>query len=378
MHLFKIRMLTLFRNKIIIFWSLMFPIILATFYSLAFRNIMNGEIIETINIAVVDNESLEEGFLETLKSVEFSENKKMFNVVLKNSEETLELLEAKEVIGIIEVKEDKSIIYKVNEAGIGQTIVKTFLDEYLQTTAAFMDIVVISGNNPNDIINDLTNPKNYIDEVSSDRNKANITLVMYFSLLGMALIYGGFWGTDNILNLQANMSTKGVRIAVSPANRLKMLLIYTLCAFVIHIMIISILLFYITVILGINFGDKLLYTLLVCGLGSLVGISFGSFVSIALKKAGEGTKVMVTTLVGVIGGFLSGMMMVNMKYIIQTKAPFLQYINPVSVITDALHTLNFFGVTSRFYMNIGILVIMIIVFTIGTYIFYRRDSYESI
>lgn len=377
MHLFKIRMLTLFRNKIIIFWSLLFPIILATFYSLAFRNIMSGEIIETINIAVVDNESLDDGFLETLKNVEFRENKKMFNVIIKSSEESLQLLNEKEVVAIIEVTTDK-ILYKVNESGLNQTIVKTFLDEYLQTTTAVLDIIVLSNGNPNDIISDLTNPQNYIDEVSGNRNKANITLIMYFSLIGMALIYGGFWGTDNILNLQANMSTKGVRIAVSPVNRLKMLLIYTLCAFIIHIMIISILLFYITVILGVDFGDKLFGTLLVCLLGSLVGITFGSFVTIALKKAGEGTKIMITTLVGVIGGFLSGMMMVDMKYIIQTKAPFLHYINPVSIITDALHTLNYFGATSRFYINIGILVLMIIVFTIGTYVFYRRDSYESI
>ena len=377
MHLFKMRMLTLFRSKVVIFWSLIFPIILATFYSLAFKNVLSGEIIKTIDIVVVDNEYLTDDFLNTISNVEISDGKKMFNVVLKDSEGALSLLKDDEVVGIIELNSEK-IAYKVNQGGLYQTITKSFLDEYIQTTAAVMDLIVLSENNQNDIINDLMNNKNYIDEVSSTRNKANVILIMYFSLIGMALIYGGFWGTDNIINLQANMTPKGVRIAVSPVNRLKILLIYTLCAFIIHILIIFILLFYITVILGVDFGGKLLYVIIVCILGSLVGITFGSFISIALKKVSEGIKITITTFVGIIGGFLSGMMVVDMKYIIQTKAPFIQYINPISVITDALHTLNYFGVTSRYYLNIGILGIMVIVFTIGTYMFYRRDSYESI
>ena len=78
-----------------------------------------------------------------------------------------------------------------------------------------------------------------------------MVLTYFFALLGMALIYGGFWGTDNIINLQANMSGKGIRIAVSPVNRFKTLLIYTLCAFLVHILIISIILFYLLVIIGV-------------------------------------------------------------------------------------------------------------------------------
>ena len=68
----------------------------------------------------------------------------------------------------------------------------------------------------------------------------------------------------------------------------------------------------------------------------------------------------------------------DMKYIVQTKLPILKYINPVGVISDALHSLNYYGASSRFYINIIVLIVMFITFTIGTYMFYRRDSYESI
>ncbi len=379
MHLFKIRLLTLFRNKTVLFWSLIFPIILSTFFSLAFKNVGSGDAFQSIYVAVVENDELDLNLVNLLEEVEFSENNKMFKVVKTSEEEAHKHLEDKNVNSIIKTSNGK-ISFIVNNNGLNQTIVKAFLDEYLQTTTAVLDIIVLSDNNPEEILNDLMNTKTYIGSVDKDKNKdtANTVLIMFFSVIGMALIYGGFWGTDNIINLQANQSTKGVRLAISPINRLKMIIIYTLAAFVVHIMIIMIFLLYLILIIGINFGDKLLFVLLVSVVGSLVGITFGSFIAISLKRASEGIKVTITTLVGVIGGFFSGMMFPDMKYLIQDKAPFLNYINPVGVITDALHTLNYFGVTSRFYLNVGILGIMAIVFTILTFLFYRRDSYESI
>ncbi|HHX00627.1 MAG TPA: ABC transporter permease [Acholeplasmataceae bacterium] len=376
MHLFKSRMLTLFRNKILIFWSLIFPIILATFYNFAFANMNNTDILKTINVAVVENDDLDENLITVMEDVKI-DDLDLFLPQVVNKEVSEKLLNDGDVIGIIEYL-GTNLTLTVNENGLRQTITKSFLDEYLQTSAVIYDLVVIGGGDFNEVYDDLTSNINYLDEVSESRNKLNMVLTYFFALLGMALIYGGFWGTDNIINLQANMSGKGIRIAVSPVNRFKTLLIYTLCAFLVHILIISIILFYLLVIIGLDFGAKLSYILVVCLLGSLVGISFGSFVTIALKKVREGVKVLITTVVGVLGGFLAGMMVPDMKYIVQTKLPILKYINPVGVISDALHSLNYYGASSRFYINIIVLIVMFITFTIGTYMFYRRDSYESI
>lgn len=376
MHILKTRLLCLFRDRVVIFWALIFPIILSTFYSLAFKNIAAGNVFGTINIAVVDNEDLDANLYKTMEEVEISENKKMFNAQKVSKDEAFKLLEDKKVTGIVEVNEGK-VSLTVNNSGLYQTIAKAFLDEYLQTTAAVTNLIDISSKNPQVIIDDIMNSKDYVN-YKTDNKVANAILVMYFSVIGMALIYGGFWGTENIINLQANLSTKGIRVAISPVNRFKMILIYTLAAFIVHFMIILIFLAYLNFALGVDFGDKLIYVLIVSALGSLTGITYGSFIAIALKKVSKGVKIMVTTFTGIIGGFFSGMMMVDMKYIFQTKVPVLNYINPVGVITDALHTINYFGVTSRYFLNIGILAIMVIAFTVGTFLFYRRDSYESV
>ncbi len=70
-HNFKYAFKTLFRNRMLIFWTFAFPIILGTFFNMAFSNIENSEKLDIINIAIVDdedfqnNEILKESF-ETL------------------------------------------------------------------------------------------------------------------------------------------------------------------------------------------------------------------------------------------------------------------------------------------------------------------------
>jgi len=375
MYLLKMRLLTLFRSKAIIFWSLIFPIILATFYSLAFKNVNNSDLFTSIDIALIINENVDSNLIEVMENLK-NDDVNIFNLHLVNQEKAYQLLHDDKVNAIINFeKENVSLI--VNGSGIRQSIIKTFLEEYYHTKNAFLELLVIGSGDIEKISQELSTKVSYLDEIKESRSKANLVLNYYYSLIGMVLIYGGFFGTDNIISLQANMSGKGIRMAISPKKRFKTLLIYTIAGLLIELLLIFILLFYLIVILNIEFTN-LLYLAIVCILGSIVGISFGSFITIALKNKSEGFKILITTLVGLIGSFLSGMMVSDMKFFIQTNFPILRYINPVGVISDALYSLNYFGVTKRFYLNITLLVIMAITFIVGTFFFYRRNRYESI
>ena len=56
-HIFINRLKMLLRTKATIFWTLVFPIILATFFNLAFGNLAEEEKFEPFNIAVIQNEN---------------------------------------------------------------------------------------------------------------------------------------------------------------------------------------------------------------------------------------------------------------------------------------------------------------------------------
>jgi len=377
--MFKYNILLLLRNKSLLFWTLLFPIALSTLFHVAFANLEEGETFDTINVSVI-NFNPQDDLITLLEEVKFTETTLIFNISLDSKETSLDKLANGEVSGIIEFSDDNSIKLTVNSGGFNQTIIKTFLDRYLQTTSTVTSIMILTNGEAdiNEIIAELNVNQNYLVFDDSNTKKPNYVLTYFFSLIGMALIYGSFWGNHAVMTLLPIKNQHGVRLSIAPVKRFKQLLLSLLASFTIHIVEILIFLLYLMFVLGLNLNTNLSLLLLTCVVGSMVGISFGAFISMLLKRKSEGLKIAITVLVGTFGGFLSGMMIISVKYFIQTNAPFINYINPVGVITDALYSLNYYKTYERFIANMLILGIMTIVFLCSSLLMYRRDKYESI
>ena len=54
-HIFSYRLKCLLRDKVTIFWTMLFPLLLATFFQLAFSNLTTGEKFKPVTIIAVDN-----------------------------------------------------------------------------------------------------------------------------------------------------------------------------------------------------------------------------------------------------------------------------------------------------------------------------------
>lgn len=379
MHLYKMRLLCLLRNKTLLFWTFLFPIVLAGFFKVAFSNLNENGFLDTIPVAVMDGN--EDALVSTMNQTTFDGELAMFEVQSLTQEEADLALDERTIFAIISVDDTDVIHVKFKEAQLNETIVKSFLDQYIQTTATIQTILIESMGtvSVNDLIVQLADQKDYIDEVGfGGRNNPDSMLSYFYALIGMALIYGGFWGTNEIIDLQANLSSKGMRVSIGPTKRLKLLLTNLSCAFTIHFIEILLFLLFLVFGLGVSFGDRPLLVVLICALGSMTGIAFGAFTTLLLKKASEGAKVAVTTITGIFGGFLSGMMYANIKFWIMTKIPILTFINPVSPIADGLFSLYYFETLDRFYLNLGILLIMLAICIVGMGLAFRRDDYESI
>ncbi len=100
-HNFKYAFKTLFRNKMLIFWTFAFPIILGTFFNLAFSNIENSEKLSVIDIAIIDNEEFKnnETFKQAFEELSDEKNEdRLFNTKYVTEEEAKDLLENKEIV----------------------------------------------------------------------------------------------------------------------------------------------------------------------------------------------------------------------------------------------------------------------------------------
>ena len=377
MFLYKNRLKTLLRNKTLIFWTMLFPFLLSTLFYFAFGKLNNLHEYNSINIAIVDAENVPEELLNALKTTKFSEHTNMFTVEEVNLNQAINLLDEQKIKGYIYY--DNAVVLVINHSGINETIIKVFLDEFVQTSSIITSLMIKTNGalDINDLIRDISNRQEYL-QYSSNNNTPDVTLIYFYALVAMAIINGSFWGALEINNLQPNLSPTGIRLSISPTKRFKLLLSNILAAFTIHITIVFLFILYLRYILGISFGLNFSLLFLVAILGTLTAISFGSLLSISLKRAQEGLKIGICTSIGVFGGLLSGMMLPNIKYWIDAYVPILSIINPVNIITDSIFSLYYFTTFTRFYRNILILTIMLLLFISFTIIQFRRESYDSI
>jgi len=376
LHIFTYRLKCLLRNRENIFWTLLFPLILATLFYFAFSNLNSAEAFSAIDIAVVDNEQYrkDENFKAALEKASTG-NDRLFNVSVVSGEKADEMLMNSEIDGYIIV--DWPIRLVVSKSGMKQTIIKTFIDNYMHTFSAVSTLMSETPDKIQNLAYILNNRINYVREVSGTTSEPNNILLYFFSLIAMTCFYGGFWGMRVVSDIQADISAVAARVNTAPVHKLKTFLYNSFASVIIHLSEMFIMLAYLVFVLDIDFGQKSFYVLLTVFIGSLAGFYFGAFISAIVRKQ-EGLKVGIMVSVTMICTFFAGMMNQDIKYIISRKAPLLAYLNPISLLTDAFYALYYYDTLTRFFSNIAVLAVFTAAFCTGTYLIIRRQKYASL
>ncbi|HHW49197.1 MAG TPA: ABC transporter permease [Clostridiaceae bacterium] len=375
-HIYINRLKCLFRDRETIFWTIVFPLFMAVFFNMALSNINSGEIFKAIDIAVVDDEGYQNNhyFKAALDEVSKGDDR-LFNMTVVSNAEADRLLFDNEIEGYIVVEEPIRLV--VSKSGMNQAIIKSFIDNYLQTASSVNSILLENPAGMQELFGTLSDRRQYIKEVSVTNAEPNDILNYFYALIAMACFYGCFLGMREITDIQADISPLAARVNTAPVHKLKTF-IYSACAsLTIHLFEMFILLLFLRFVLNIDFGSKTGLVLLTTVIGSITGISFGAFVSAVVKKS-ESIKIALMIGVSMTGSFLAGMMYQDMKYIIARNVPVLSYLNPLNLLTDAFYCLYYYDTFSRFAVNIGILCIFIILFSGGTYLIIRRRKYASL
>ena len=132
-HNFKYTMKTLLRDKMLIFWTFAFPLILGTFFSMAFSNIEENEKLNIIDLAVVKNEKLENSkiFHKAIVNLSDKENEsRLFNTQYVTEEKAKKLLSEEKITGYIVLEETPKVVVMTN--GINETIIKQVTEEIIE------------------------------------------------------------------------------------------------------------------------------------------------------------------------------------------------------------------------------------------------------
>lgn len=270
-HNFIYSLKTLFKNKALIFWTFAFPIILGTLFNMAFSNIQEGQKLDIINIAIVENDELKSNkyYKKAFDNLSDEENEdRLFNTSYVSEEEAKEKLQNDEIAGYMKLEDGKPKLTFVSN-GIDQTVFKYVTEQIMQAGDIITNLTeekikeeIQKGNynfNAEEIV------KNIYDETTKTETKLeNITngnleymMIEFYSLIAMTCLYGGMLGIVAINQNLANMSNKGKRIEIAPTKKGVVVLSSLLASYVAQAIGLVILFAYTILALKINYGNNL-------------------------------------------------------------------------------------------------------------------------
>lgn len=372
--LLQYRLRCMMRNKTLLFWTFLFPIALITMFGLVLKDSFVYEKVESIPIAIVDNAAYREDltFQSTIKNVK-QEGKKLFALTLINEAKQKDFLKNEDHVAIISL--DDGIQVEMSENGISQSIVKMFCDEYLQQKHMITTLLQ-SGVDPSILMQSMPETKTYVEK--QQEKNSDPTNIYFYTALAMSALFGGYWAIHAIGDIQANQSAKGARIAMAPTNKMLHLGSSLILSFVVQFVFLMVQLVYMNLVFQVALDEMLWYVILLLSIASIAGSGLGSLIGVVFVKIPKDGKDGILSAITMFCSFLSGMMMITIKNIIHTYMPILAYINPCTMISDALYSLYYYGVNQRYFSNIILLIVFSVVCYVFAYFFLNRKSYDSL
>ena len=360
---FRYTLKIVFRTPGLTFWALIFPLIMGTFFKLAFSNIESSAKLKVFDVAIIDDAAYRESpiFPSAFQTLD-GDLSKPFTAQYVDETKAQELLNNDEVVGIFQLEnQTPKLTFKQN--GINQTIFKNVVDEILQTG----NVVMEKHTMPNTTAN--------LENLSS----ANLSYVLieFYSLVAMTCLYGAFFGLAALKSNLASASPQGRRVSVSPTPKSVVVLSSACAGYVVQLVALVLLFAYTIFVLGVNYGAYFGLVALLSLIGSLAGLALGMFI-VALVRKSENFQTGLIIGVTMTGCFLAGMMGVTMKYIVDKNVPILNMINPANLITDGFYALYYYGAGSRFWCDFAGLAIFAGVLLVVAVISLRRQKYEQL
>lgn len=374
-HLLKYSIQVKLRNFNLIFWPLVFPLIMATLFYLAFGRIEEADF-ETVPAAVVETEKQEgqEIFLRFLEEIEQS-GEPLIAVEKMTEEEAQESLGKKEIAGIFYVGSDVRLA--VAENGISQSILTSLLESYENGKQVFTNIAKRHPEGMAKAVSEMKNYQESVRQVSLGGRTTDGNVQFFHALIAMACLYGAFIGHGAAQWLQADLNPLAARRSSAPTSKLSMILVEMGSSFLLHVVNVFILIFYIRFVLKQEMNGSLAEMIPVVLMGCIIGVSLGIFVG-SIRKIGEGAKIGILLGISMSCSFFAGLMNGEMKHVVEKNFPILNRINPAALITDAFYCINVYEDSARFARSLATLGILAAGLLLLSYIKTRRVRYDSL
>ena len=392
LRVFSMKFKELIRNRSLTGWNFLFPLILSTAFYLGFGNMIHEDpdLFTGIPCGYVQSGSespMEEdavAFEQVLRSLDqtdagketTSENAQRL-LKLKtytNAKEAGKALKKGKIDGYYEEK-DGEILLTVKENGKSSTILNQIRKEYTNNRLTVIHLMKEDSSKLAEVMHLLTDEQTFLRPYSFGE-KTSAYMQYFFALLAMVALYGATTSVEMLKGMCASLSELGKRYECTPVRKLSSVFAGSLACLIIQSIGSFLIVMYIQYVLGLSFGAPLPAVMLVVVLGDAVGISLGMLVGAICKN--ESLLWVIPLGVAMTCSFLSGLMMGNLRQLIEQACPVINRINPAALITDALYVAATYGLNRTFYIDLLILAAMFLITVTGSALLLRRRKYASI
>ncbi len=378
-HSFRYELLQYLREKEALWWNLLFPLVLATLFHIAFSGLASDELFTAIPTAVVTENEGSTAFREVIDTLNEPGENRFLDVTYCTKEEALTLLEQKKVIGILYEGSPVTLAVsaEMNGVKLEQSILSCFVEQYNMQAHALEQIAATHPENLPAAIDALNVDTAYTTESSYSDGDMDPQTTYFFSLIAMSCLFASMGGSQVAIRNQANLSQMGARRCLSPVPKSIALAGALLATVLFQFLCVSVGVVYMREILNVNFGREFFNVLLTCFIGCFTGVSMG-FCTGCISHMGEGVKSGLLMAVTMLLSFLSGLMMGNIRIYIENYIPWLNRINPAALISDSFYALSIYQSHSRYLTNLATLIVISVLFCATGFIMVRRDKYAAL
>ncbi|MGI6714197.1 MAG: ABC transporter permease [Bacilli bacterium] len=397
LNLFILNLKKLFKNKIIIFWCLVFPIILGTIFHVVFEDIKNKDDFESIQVnyvlkadtpdnalanthltnlvAIMESEDMTYGVKTEDDNEIVTEQVPIFLVFAKSLSEAEQELADEQVMYIEAEKESayqvKFKIYSTNE-NINFKILSSVVTTYADTANLIQKLVMEGEMSPAEAQALCKENAQNSFVLPSGNKMLDYVNNYHYTVIAMAIIFGAFLAFEQAKIFQPMNFAYAKRVKVSGVSRPHLLLSSILSALVVQLAIMAIYLMVCTFIFQIHLTNFFL-ALLVIFLGIVSMNVLGFFLGIFFNKFSQNAATALIVILGTLGGFLAGMMVPIIKHYVNIYLPFIAYTNINGLLSDSFLQLDF-GNYTQYWYNIFALSLLTVVLAGMTFYKYVKKE----
>ncbi len=378
MFIYKLKELV--RNRFLIGWNFLFPLVLATAFYLGFGNMIKDDpdSFKAIDVGYVNIAGEETNFHKVIGelSEETSDHADILNVSEYTSEEeAMKDLKGEGGIYGIYVDDGNEIKTIVPFNGYRATALNQIVREYENKITLIGNIAKDHPENLDTVLELVTKDMNIAKEYDFGSG-ISLYLQYFFALIAMASLFGSWISTEMVEGMCANHTEKGKRFECAPVSKLMSIASGVLAGASMQAVSNAIVVIYIEYVLKIKFGIPLWNVILITTLGSGLGISMGVLIGALVKN--KRLFDIIPIVFSMTCSFCSGLMWDQIRQMIQANAPILNKINPAALLVDCLYTRATYGTIDVYYQDIGIMSIMIIGALTISAVLLRRRRYVSL